>query len=138
MAATATIEMRDSPAEVLNLAHPRAANWDELFKPISKELGVPMVPYNDWLAKLDESLLKATNEVDAVKENPALRLIQFFRTNGADKVPAGREAGGFPIMSTDVAMQVAESLTEPKLPVLGDNDALQWVNYWKSVGYLKA
>jgi hypothetical protein len=130
--------MRDSPAATLNLCHPRSVSWNGIFEPIAKELNVPIVPYGDWLAKLDESLIHAKSEVEAVKENPALRLIEFFRTNGADKIPPGREAGGFPIMSTEVAVQVAESLTEAKLPLLGTEDALNWVKYWKSVGFLEA
>ncbi|KAG8930870.1 hypothetical protein FRC02_003563 [Tulasnella sp. 418] len=137
-AATAIIEMRDSSSEVLHLAHPRSVSWTEIFTPIAQALNVPLVPYSEWVARLDESLRTAKSEMEAVRENPALRLIDFFRSNNADTVPPGREAGGLPKLATDIAVQVAPSLQEQNLPQLGEKDALSWVNYWKSTGFLAA
>ncbi|KAG8908187.1 hypothetical protein FRB99_008730 [Tulasnella sp. 403] len=138
VAATAVVQMRDSEADVLHLAHPRPVAWTEVFGPISKALGVPLVSYDEWLRKLDESLGSAPSEVEAAKENPALRLIDFFRSNNAGTPPPGREAGGLPKLATDIAVQVAPCLTEEQLPPLSERDALSWVEYWQKTGFLSA
>ncbi|KAL6303205.1 male sterility protein-domain-containing protein, partial [Sparassis latifolia] len=38
---------------VLNLVHPRPVTWDSLFAPAAANLGVPLVPYSEWLGRLE-------------------------------------------------------------------------------------
>jgi len=106
---------------------------------MSKTLGVPLVPYAEWLAALDKSLLDTSSEVEVARENPALRLIEFFfRSDNADTVPAGHEAAALLKLLTGVAIQAVECWTEEKLPRLSEKDTLSWVEYWRKTGFLAA
>ena len=133
-AAKAFAEMRYSPEPILHLVHPRPVYWRTLLEPIAQELGVPLVPYAEWLAKLEGSVEHGSaEEVEAMKANPALRLLPFYKAQ-AETMTADREAMGLVFISTEKAVRVSESLA--KLPQLDAERARMWLAAWKRSGFI--
>ena len=83
-AANAFVEMRHSQEPFLHLVHPRPAPWHNVVAPIAAELGVPLVPYQEWFAALQASISSGgADEVELMKANPALRFWRKVRTQCA-------------------------------------------------------
>ncbi|KAI1789118.1 acetyl-CoA synthetase-like protein [Ganoderma leucocontextum] len=133
-AARAFTEMRHSPEPILHLVHPRPVSWRTVLAPIAKELNVPLVPYGQWLSALESSVKQGSGEeVEAMRLNPALRLLPFYKVQNATMTP-DREAMGLVFISTEKAVQVSESLA--RLPQLDGNRARMWLAAWKKSGFL--
>lgn len=122
--------MRSSPKSILHLVHPRPISWHDLVVPIAQELGVPLVPYTTWLAALERS---AEGSEDAARENPALRLLDFFRSfaQGNEKPPLGLWQ-----LATKQAVDASETLL--RMPQLEESDVRRWVAAWRTSGFLGA
>ena len=135
-AARAFTEMRHSSEPIVHLVHPRPVPWHTLLAPITQELDVPFVPYAQWLSALQGNVERgAAEEVEAMRLNPALRLLSFYEaqtetTGGAQE----REAMGLVFIATDKAVRVSESLA--RLPQLGGERAMMWLAGWKKSGFL--
>ncbi len=131
-AARAFAEMRSSPEPILHLVHPHPALWHDLIAPIAQELGVPLVPYPTWLAALERSNAEGS-EGDAARENPALRLLDFFRSfaQGSEKPPLGLCR-----LATEKAVDASETLAS--MPPLGEADIKRWVSAWRTSGFLSS
>ncbi|KAH9943386.1 acetyl-CoA synthetase-like protein [Epithele typhae] len=129
-ASRAFVEMRRSPAPFLHLVHPRPVPWRTLVVPIASALAAPLVPYADWLAALELSGADA----DAASANPALRLLDFFRSRAA--VREGREPLGTAILDTGRACEASPTLKD--MSPLTTEDAERWVAAWRASGFLKA
>ncbi|KAF9505928.1 hypothetical protein BS47DRAFT_1322053 [Hydnum rufescens UP504] len=140
VAARAIIDFRNSQAQTVHLAHPSPVPWTDLFSPIAASLGVPLVPYADWLARLEADLADTSrSEVEAATNNPALRLISMFRPFQQGSVTTGgREAMGVARLQTTEAVKASPALRSENLAPLGARDALAWVRFWKSAGLLKS
>ena len=133
--------MRNSPYLVLHIAHPRPARWPDIMVPISQALHLPLVPYPEWLSRLHASQKdsNATSEVEQLKANPALMLMDFFTTGApTNDGSTDREALRFRTLDVKKAVAVSPALQEQNLPKLGESDALAWVTYWKKIGFLSA
>ncbi|KAI0677488.1 acetyl-CoA synthetase-like protein [Trametes maxima] len=128
-AARAFAEMRSAPAPILHLVHPRPVSWHTILSPIASALDVPLVPYADWLAALE----RTARGVEAMRENPALRLLEFFRTQSFAE---DREPLGFKHLSTEKAEKASEALRA--LPGLEEEAARRWVAAWRATGFLPA
>ena len=76
-AARAFAEMRAAaPGSILHLVHPRATPWRTLLAPIANALGVPLVPYAQWLAALERARGPRAVRLEVRRERvavPALR-----------------------------------------------------------------
>jgi hypothetical protein len=128
-AAAAIVEMRFSEQPFLHLAHPDPVTWDSIFRHFSTILNVPIVEYEEWLAKLEE----AANDERAFANNPAVHLLHFFQSVNKPIASDGSESLGFPMVETSSAVQVAPSM---RCPSLGKDDVEMWVAYWRNVGFL--
>lgn len=129
--------MIDSDVSPLHLIHPRPMHWSSIMEPLAQALGLLVVPYDEWIERLEQSgeRLTADEEVEIMWQNPALKLIgTFIRAKMAPSTC--REAMGVPHLDSTQAQRVSPSLTPQALPQLSTNDALQWVAYWKRIGYL--
>lgn len=126
--------MRNSPTPILHLVNPRPASWHTLIAAIAEELGVPLVPYTEWLASLEKSAgeLSGERDVGAMRDNSALRLLDFFRRRAEAR--EGREPLGMPRLSTEKARSVSETLAN--MSEISEADAKQWVAAWRASGFL--
>ena len=135
-AAQAVFDMRNADVGYLHLAHPRPVPWSAVVEPIAKLLGIPMVSYDEWLAKLVKSGegLTAEREVEVMRQNPALKLMDLFRHGepGNDNPEAMNVAA----LDVSEAQRVAPALSPENLPQLGSEDASRWIVYWKKIRFL--
>jgi hypothetical protein len=124
---------------VMHLAHPNPTPWSSVVGHAAKQLGVPLVPYGDWLQALEVDIKDGSKtEVQHMRENPALRLLGFFRE--ISTIPfisegrPGYEAMGVTMMDMEKAKSVAPSLRS--LAPLDCEDMDRWLGYWRRVGLL--
>lgn len=143
MAAKSLIDFRlsgkPSSSTIIHLIHPRPTTWLSLAKSIAAELSIPLVPFSEWLAKLEQSGKSKTNgsvEVEDLRRIPALRLLPFFKSMSA-RVEDSPNAFGFPILACEMAAQLSGTLSDPDIPQLSENDARKWVRYWRKVGFIQ-
>ncbi|KAI5119742.1 hypothetical protein M0805_008672 [Coniferiporia weirii] len=138
-AARAVAEMRDSPVQVLHLAHPNPDTWASLFGPVSADLGIPLVPYAEWLARIEGSRRtgsSANADVDAeARANPAGLIAEFFR--GAAHVgQQDGEAMGLKRLALDGALRVSQTMRDAGAEPLSVESVRKWIVYWKKIGFI--
>ena len=135
---------RSKPLEqTLHLFHPRPTLWTTIFEALSTALEpiagkrLPLVPFSEWLAKLEAI---PTSEMDKV---PGLKLIPFYsaiaKGDAAVRVAdssADREAGGQARLMTSKIQRVSETMGA--VPAIGAADAPRWVAYWDRKGLFDA
>ncbi|KDQ07664.1 hypothetical protein BOTBODRAFT_139808 [Botryobasidium botryosum FD-172 SS1] len=139
VAAIALVEMRNSPYGVIHLCHPRPVSWSSIFTHIASSLGAEMVPFADWLRRLEGSLESADKiQVEEANRNPALMFLDTFQQciSVADSGISFRDAIGFPMLETTRAVEVAHSLRAENLNQLRAEDVEQWLAYWRRSGFL--
>ncbi|KAI0700690.1 acetyl-CoA synthetase-like protein [Cerioporus squamosus] len=127
-AARALVEMRNSTSPVLHLVHPRPVSWHTIMASIAEQLRVPLVSYSTWLSALERS---AAASEDAMRENPALRLLDFFR---AQTFSLEKEPLGVVRLSTENAERTSAELAG--LPQLRKDISVSWMNAWRKSGFL--
>jgi hypothetical protein len=137
VAASAIIELRHASTEFFHIVHPRPVLWETIIGYISDALRVPLIPYDEWLTRLEAS--PKTDE--ALHRNPALHLIDFYRALVVSKDVQrvdNMEAMGAPIYDTTTTVTEAPSLGPSHLAQLGKSDVESWVRYWRNTGALDA
>ena len=115
--------MRSSADPILHLVHPRPIPWKSLITPIAQELKATIVPYVEWLTALE---IVAERNAEAARENPALRLLDFFRSSAPAKT---RTPLGLYQLETKKAVDASETLAS--MPELGEADVKRWVTAWR-------
>lgn len=100
---------------------------------MSKTLNVPLIPYQDWLTRLEESAGNSGN-IMGDDSNPALRLLQYFRDLEVGN-NASKEALGLPKLSVVEGTRASASLRAAE-PLTTMNVA-SWINSWERAGFLK-
>lgn len=139
-AASAILDVRNSSSPVMNIAHPHPVPWTYVMRSVSSLLNLPMVPFSEWVSKLDN----AAKNPNALKSNPALALLDFYKQMSpsfADDLEEGsakgvcREAGGLAIL--DVKQATTESRSLKDAPALTEEDVGKWVSYFKAKGFLQ-
>nr|WGM49229.1 carboxylic acid reductase [Boreostereum vibrans] len=125
IAASALLDMLGSDEPVLHLVHPYTVSWDVISHTAAEVLGVPIIPYKEWVSRLHTAAQSANGE--AARHNPAIKLLEFFERD------MGESSDG--IISTDKAVQVSPSLKG--LTKLDRKDVELWMAYWKKVGLLQ-
>ncbi|PSR72124.1 hypothetical protein PHLCEN_2v12004 [Hermanssonia centrifuga] len=130
-AALALVQMRGSHEPILHLAHPRPVAWKTFLQRIAERMQVPLVSYDVWLGALERSKSQSQElELDLLRQNPALRLLEFFRKveRGGDREPLGAVR-----MDLTKAMREAPSID---LPELDSTWAERWIDGWQKAGYI--
>jgi hypothetical protein len=128
-AAAAIVEMQRSEDMFLNLVHPNPVGWEDIFGHFSAVLDVPMVEYDEWLNRLAQT----ANDKEAFVKNPALHLLDYFKSVHKPGKSEDEEALDFPRLETSRAVRVAPSLNCEKLR---KEDVDQWLAFWRGVGFL--
>lgn len=126
--------MRGATTSYLHLSHPRPVAWSVILDATARELNLPRVSFGEWFSALEKSGegLSAENEVEMVRENPALKLLSFF-AQGTGKRGS---AGAFGIQALDNSKALAASRTLNELPPLTGEDVLSWLSYWRRTAFL--
>lgn len=121
--------MRNSSIPVLHLAHPRPVLASTIFSVFSEKLSLPLISFSEWVGKLEQSSadFKQGQEADVAAQNPALRMLDFFKSGVS---APNCEAFGAPRMDLSHAAKTAASLHGDRLPQLGLEDALAWMSSW--------
>lgn len=136
-AAATIVDVRTSPSPFVHLVHPKPVPFSTLITPIAASLGVPTVPYAEWLAKLEKVLDDTSaSPVEAARANPALRLVDFYRSSAIVDDP-DKEAFLTTRLEVTRMVNASQTLGNPDLPSLGTADADRWLSYWRHVGALK-
>lgn len=135
-AAAAIAKFRNASAHILHLVHPSPTTWRTVIQPISDTIGVPLVPYPQYLKALELLLFQSNTELDALRRTPALKILPFFQRWGRVQITTsghGVEAFGMANLSVEEACQNSQV---KQTPLLGKDDALSWLAYWKKAGLL--
>ena len=138
-AARAVVDMAESDVPHIHLVHPRPVSWSSIIEPLAKSLDLPVVSYDEWVSKLERSGdgLTADEEVEVMRHNPALKIIDMFiNTRTTSVTRSSGEAMGLPQLEVSEAQRSSPSLSAEQLPKLAAEDALRWVAYWKATGFL--
>lgn len=117
--------MVGSPEPVMHLVHPYPVSWTVVSSTASSVLGVPIVPYSEWLSRLQDAAQDA--EADTQKANPALKLFDFFEKD--------MESATELAIATNKAVKVSSSLMNAKK--LESVDVGKWLSYWQKIGFLR-
>lgn len=142
VAAAAILEARHSSAQTLHIVNPHTTSWSSVMASLSASLNLGVVPFNEWVTKLEGSIHH--EDPDAMKRNPALALLEFYKrlnkgfasASQGNDMTMGREAGGLARLRTEKAMKASASLNDA--PRITGEDVERWVAYWRSKGLLKA
>lgn len=123
----AIIAMRNTDEPILHLVNPNPKPMRVFLEPLAKVFGVPLVPYDQWLARLAQDLKdESLSEVEHMKQNPALRLLDYFRHSW---LIDGKDLR----LDTTKAVKIAPSMLDMKLsPDMVDG----WLNSWRRSGFL--
>ena len=129
--------MRDADQQILHLSHPRPVSWSRVAQFLSRTLNVPLISYEDWLTRLEDSAgsMGASANKSGVESNPALRLLYYFRALEVG-TNVSKEALGLPKLSILEGAQVSAAMRDVRS--LNDMDVAHWINGWETAGFLKS
>ena len=118
IAATALIDIArsDTGESVYHLVAPIPSNWRTVFGTFAQHIGVPLIPYNEWSARVTSAAESNTREADA----QPLALASFFQSGQ----PANKSR-----ISNVRACRVSHALAS--MPMLGPHDALLYLRFWE-------
>jgi thioester reductase-like protein len=129
-AAAAIVDMRECMNETLHMVHPRPTTWRAVMDPLAALLGVPLVPYKEWFARLKATAEFASDAPEAIPA--ALKLLDFFQ-HGLKPV-SNRESMG--LLPKVVSQKGARAWRRPYVQPLGAAEAKLWIRYWHQVGFI--
>ncbi|KAJ7191755.1 hypothetical protein B0H12DRAFT_1039746 [Mycena haematopus] len=129
IAADAMVDFLESPTGgIIHLINPQPIAWSTLATVVAAELNVPLVPYTEWLERLEHTDKSGNNAV-ALR---ASRLLQFFRSL---EKSGGEDAFGFPKLPMPQALAASQALRAGKSR-LEAKDVKAWIKYWRNAGLL--
>lgn len=105
-------------------------------QPLAKTLGVPLVPYVEWFARL-ESSARDVDDLTSITHNKqaALKLIHFYQI-GLNASGNTESCGLLARVASDKGISASTTLRDQSIASLNDQDAQSWVRYWQSIGFL--
>lgn len=116
-------EIRNTTSNIVHITHPNPVSWRYIFSKVSQALGVPVVSFSDWLARL-EALTTSSKDNDT----KAIALLETCRT-------VDPSAPKFvPRMASENALRESPTLTA--VQPLTDRDIDSWLLYLKSVSLI--
>ncbi|EIW79977.1 acetyl-CoA synthetase-like protein [Coniophora puteana RWD-64-598 SS2] len=123
---------------IVHLIHPKPVPFSSLAAPFASALNVPMVPYKEWLSKLEALHDQASNSAETqsnsdVSNLRALRLVTFFQSLALDK--AAGDAMGFAKLDC-TQLKASPVLADVGHEPLGADSVQRWLDYWRRKGLL--
>ena len=126
---------------VLHVKHPRPTPWNSLISSFAQEFGIPTSSYSDWFAALEESytaLYSSSPDAPTIerelRDNPALRLLAFFRSGCKHDDNGDLEPIGITKISCTKATKISEALNSAEM-LTGDH-VRRWIGTWKKSGFI--
>ncbi|EJT96901.1 acetyl-CoA synthetase-like protein, partial [Dacryopinax primogenitus] len=113
-------------SKYFNLVHPKPTSWTSVFECMSKELSIPLIPFGDWVSKVEQATSDGTP--GAVERIPAIKILDFLR-RAAGSSGEVQERTRF---ETADAVRVSTTLRD--LEQLGEADVRKWLGYWNKHG----
>lgn len=121
--------------ETLHLIHPHPVSWSSIMGLVSSELGVPLVPFDEWFARLEHSGRRTDGQL--LKEYPALKLLDYFRFGLTSSRKSNTESMGLlPQVASEKGLQASLTLSDERGKPLGINDVELWLGYWRKISFL--
>ncbi len=100
----------------------------------ASKMNVPVVAYEEWIRRLETYM--GVN-VPSMQENPALRLLDFFRQGTLSSSSVATDSMGLLVkVAMDRSLAVSSTLRDKNLRRLGEDDVDQWIGFWKKEGFL--
>jgi hypothetical protein len=104
---------------------------------MAAELGVPLVPYEQWLHALEALVVPKVNgsqgdeaSVALLKDVPALRLLSVYKGMAEDASARG-DGLGFPKLDATNSLKFSPTLRNQAIPRIGEEDIKAWLSYWR-------
>ncbi|KDR73164.1 hypothetical protein GALMADRAFT_158296 [Galerina marginata CBS 339.88] len=137
LAAAAIVDMRGTENETLHLVHPKPVQWNDIMQVLATTLNVPLVPYVEWIARLESSAHDA-DETGPGAENrrAALKLTHFYRIGLNASSHNTESMGLLPKVATDKGVKASPTLQDETVQPLNEHDVEKWVAYWREIGFL--
>ncbi|OSX58884.1 hypothetical protein POSPLADRAFT_1059977 [Postia placenta MAD-698-R-SB12] len=144
VAAQAMVDFMDTPPhiKVVHLNHPRPVSWHSLAVHVAQAFSVPLVPYHEWLAKLEQAALDVSQAESAgsdsrkaLQDLHAIQLLPFYRGLAAN-FNVGRLSVGMFQLDVSQAVAASPTLSDPNVSQLGAEHVKNWLAYWRKVGLL--
>ncbi|KAJ7656557.1 hypothetical protein B0H17DRAFT_1265163 [Mycena rosella] len=132
-AAASIVDMQCAMNETLHLIHPRPTTWRAVVQPLASILGVPLVPYAEWFARLKSTAQFTSQSARGTRITAALKLLDFYRLGL--KPGVNTECMGLlPKVASEKGLRASKTLRSlsPLIPA----DTAKWVEYWQRVGFL--
>ncbi|KAL6300002.1 hypothetical protein BKA93DRAFT_741263 [Sparassis latifolia] len=138
--ATVDIVLGVEAPVLVNLVHPRPVQASTILDNLNEALGLklPIVPFAEWVQKLEEAALNASTK--ELETTPAIKLLNFFQSLAVAEqaAKAGKlyegGADGIPIFETAKAQSVSPTMA--RLRELGKVEVHAWVKFWRGQKFL--
>ncbi|THV08167.1 acetyl-CoA synthetase-like protein [Dendrothele bispora CBS 962.96] len=111
----------------VHLIHPRPVRWSTLARLIASKLKVDVVPFTQWLEKLEQA---GKTEQNAEKKISALRILSSYQGMASIWEEPGVEAFGIAEIENGRAKRLSKTLADPNVPQLGEEQLKKWMSYW--------
>ncbi|CCL98028.1 uncharacterized protein FIBRA_00021 [Fibroporia radiculosa] len=140
-AAAALLDFRkaSNASHTVHLVHPDPTSWQTLARVIAREFGVPLVPFSEWVARLEAAAATLPQDtIDRrrrIRDLRVLQVMEWFQDMLRVYYPA-HMALGFPDVDMVEAMKASQTLADPNLPRVSEEDVRRWLTYWRKVGLL--
>ncbi|KZT66300.1 acetyl-CoA synthetase-like protein [Daedalea quercina L-15889] len=138
----------NASTQIAHLVHSRPVAWSSIATVVSQELSVPLLTYEEWLAKLESRAGTHPDQIDSghggtekhlsmeiLQEVPALRLLPFFRALGQGQRGEGN-ALGFPKLDTSNAVAASPTLADLGVAQVTPDVVERWLDSWRKNGYV--
>ncbi|KAJ7146561.1 acetyl-CoA synthetase-like protein [Mycena epipterygia] len=119
----AALRAGDTPF-AMNLVHPRPVPWNTVMSSMASTVQLPLIPFADWVHQLQLRSAHAT--ADDIEKIPGLKLLDFFN--------AALTGQGDIEFSTLKSQAISDSMK--LLKPLREEDAKQWMHYWREKEFI--
>ncbi|KAK7470222.1 hypothetical protein VKT23_001657 [Stygiomarasmius scandens] len=113
---------------IAHLIHPRPVRWSTLARLIASRLKVDVVPFAQWIEKLEHA---GQMDQDAEKKISALRILPFYKAIASAFEESGLEAFSLAEIEIENAKRLSSTLSDPNVPQLGEEHVDRWLSYWQ-------
>ncbi|KAF7302847.1 Acetyl-CoA synthetase-like protein [Mycena kentingensis (nom. inval.)] len=123
-AAKIVLSLRDTKEAHLHITHPRPVPTATLLQHVSTAMGLPLVPFTQWFAKL-EAVSDGTS-------SGQVQLLDFYKSidiTGTPEEEPEEEETLFRVAIDNTKARAEAGSTLCDMPVLGEKDVELWVSY---------